>query len=578
MKHRALLPGLLEGRAVLAALLALSLAVTPSAGAPPQWHRDVQANGPHRPYRSALGGHNNGDADADLRLGIVDAAADVLRPRPPRRARVRQHSRALGTAPFGGTGASSAQLRQHSASLDPKAAAPVEQQKQADQAEPAKPAAPANPQKGQKDDPNDPLKDDPNWFVEASTSILQFYLYLYGCVGIVYLMVHGCEVFKIVAPKLYIIELMHQIAIFYGHHSILAPLLATGALFGIGDIIAQRYEDYWEEWPLGDTPDNDRWHFRITLSIVLTAALLHGLALNEAYMQLESRLVPPRDLVTGLVKVAKLLGFYCGWLVVYAILFGTVAGTVDKVTSNVANDCVVAAVYGVPWHLKDSLVLHGGLYFRTLACSWMFWTPSHCASFWVTQRWAPQVRTTWDGFVAMLWNVHVLRGAGGPIAMGPLLSGVAPVSYEAQSYADCSSWSLWAILTKVWEWTKYLVCKTWDGITFLFGNFWKCCKWSWCRLWYWFRSALYWVWYLVLWVYIIIRVLLWLAILIIFKALALIFGIWDTVKGMLFLGFIPAMFPYESCPYCPIYPPADGWPGSLAPSSPQMPDWCFAIF
>ncbi len=29
---------------MLAALLALSLAVTPSAGAPPQWHRDVQAH------------------------------------------------------------------------------------------------------------------------------------------------------------------------------------------------------------------------------------------------------------------------------------------------------------------------------------------------------------------------------------------------------------------------------------------------------------------------------------------------------------------------------------------------------
>jgi len=426
-------------------------------------------------------------------------------------------------------------------------------------------------------------------------SMYRFYAILYSIALIVYIFMRVMECLRVQILRMFFTRVLKQISTFYGSRPRLMPMAAAACLFGLGDALAQKSTSYGGDWQASRS-----WNVHLTLGVAATSAVLHGGVLNELYSQLDARWGTPTDLSSGVGRVVVLQAvFLFVWLPILALVFGTVAGFLYRTTLDETMRCTAAAVAGIPWHLRSSLALHADHWRDTVVASSVFWPPSHAASYWFTQRWTPNFRTTWDGVVALLWNAYLLAAttretSPPPAAVGPLLpaGGVTRGVIAAwPAFADCGAWSVAAMTASVQGYAALLARRAGEyggaawrrfyvgcvGVLRVVGAAWRVwhrlVAWLWCNGGYILAMTRYALCLAVLWLIVSARVTAYMGILILFKMLYCLCAGFDKVKGVLMLWFVPEFFPYTSCPHCPVWPPQGTWPRELV-QSPQMSLQC----
>jgi hypothetical protein len=303
-------------------------------------------------------------------------------------------------------------------------------------------------------------------------------------------------------------------------------------------------------------------------------------------------------------------------LLVLVPLYSTTATFLYYTFADATQQCGAAAFMGVVGNVGNSLSLESPSWVGTISASGAFWPPGHLVTFVLLHRWQPDFRTSWDGLVAVSWNTFLmaylslgaLEGtkdtcAVPAAAIGPLLTALPPEPKEGrEAAADCSRWSVAAVLRRIWDtfvgilqaicetiW-KYL-CIAWrvflDVSAFLWK--WTCIIAEWCKVnikafsWWCYRTfrvTCWYLWYLfcfiVLLVGILIRCSSYIVLQIGWSILTAFCKTVDFIKTCMLLWVVPNIAIKEgSCPHCWIWPPNEDFPRTaLTPDAP----WPFQPF
>mmetsp|Transcript_71162 Transcript_71162/g.123453 ORF Transcript_71162/g.123453 Transcript_71162/m.123453 type:complete len:514 (+) Transcript_71162:81-1622(+) len=380
-----------------------------------------------------------------------------------------------------------------------------------------------------------------------------FFGSVYAFLAVVYLVCfRSVDVMKVNASRA-----LRQVAFLYWRHARLAPIISSAVLYVLADFAVMPTSNL--SWPL---------------ALAGSGAIYNAVWHRFFYEWLDSQLGEGEDWWTGFKKVVAIQFLHTvvylpigilGWLISMVFLY--------RAASDGETHCTASMLAGFPTHLEVSLDVAGAQLASAFEASVMFWPLSNLINFSIIQMWSPGFRTTWDGIMALLWNLYVAAAGDDPAAVGPILTDIQTLSkQQTDSSADCDKLSFKALAEDLWEFTCYM----WSQIVFVSETTaqytqeaYEYCKeqteiflhWLWenIKLYSWLTKC--WIerktwesWcvfcFLSRWLYIIWCKALAELCSLSWKLWCLPFQMFENVKWYMALGFIPTPFIADPCP-CP---------------------------